>query len=146
MSRHVLPAAGLAVAFTASLAAQTVSIRPGSYDTIAELGFADPRSGLRKVKGSDCITPEEARDLVKAFGKEIAAAGGGCRMSNVTKSGNTLAFDTSCRVEGEVHSGRTEVTYGADWFTLTVTMTLDGKKTTTRTSAKWAGAQCRNDD
>jgi hypothetical protein len=135
----------LVLALGASLAAQTVSIRPGRYDTVSELGFADARSKLRTMKGSDCITPEEARDLVKAFEKEMAA-GDGCRMANITKTGSTLAFDTTCRVEGEVHSGRTEVRYGADWFTMTVTMALDGKRTSTRTTGKWADAQCRNDD
>jgi hypothetical protein len=141
-----LVSAVLVAGLGASLAAQTVSIRPGRYDTVSELGFADGRSGLRKVKGSDCITSDEARDLVKAFGKELNEAGEACRMTNVKKTGSTLSFDTACRVDGQLHSGRTDVTYGPDSFTVTVTMTLDGKKTSTRTTGKWAGAQCRDDD
>jgi hypothetical protein len=139
-------AAVFGIALGAPLAAQTVSLRPGRYEIVAELGFADARSTLRTMKGSDCVTPEQSRDLVKAFAKGMAAAGDSCRMANITKTGSTLAFDTTCRVEGEAHSGRTEVRYGMDWFTMTVTMTLDGRKTSTRTTAKWAGAQCRDDD
>jgi hypothetical protein len=50
------------------------------------------------------------------------------------------------RVENALDSGRTEIVYGPDWFTSTVTLTLAGKQTISRSSAKWVGATCKGDE
>jgi hypothetical protein len=124
---------------------QLVSVRPGRYEVVAQLDWVDARSRFKEIKSFDCITPEQSRNLLKAFTKEIASEAN-CTLTNVAKTGSTLSFDTACRVEGEVHTGRSEVTYGVDWFKATVTMTLDGKRTTSRSSGKWVGPTCKDDD
>jgi Protein of unknown function (DUF3617) len=124
--------------------AQVISVRPGRYETTAEMQFPGAPTPMR-IKDFDCVTPEEGRDLIKAWLKE---AGGSeeCKLSNVKQAGNTVMFESTCLVEGERAKATAEVTFGADWFNGNLAMTVEGDRVSVKTTAKWVGPACKEED
>ena len=144
MIRAALPFSVVVLVSAILAQAQAISIRPGRYETTAEIPMPGGKAPM-KTTGFDCITPEEGRDLLQAMLKQ-AATDGSCTLSNVTRAGNKVTFDTVCKVDGIVNTARTEMTVGADSFTFTATMNIDGKAAVTRASAKWVAAACKPED
>jgi hypothetical protein len=90
-----------------------VSLQPGLYERVMDVDVA---GGTGQNKDTICMTPEEAKDVVKT----IAMAGkeADCKVSDVkTAPGGKLTFNVSCKNEGGgVTTSAHDVTYGPDWY------------------------------
>lgn len=98
---------------TGGQAGAQVSLRPGLY----ERNFETEAGGATgKNKDTLCMTPEQAKDVVKT----IAAAGAeaNCKVSNVKTAGGKLTFTMTCKDEGGVSTYDNDVTYGPDWYNI----------------------------
>ena len=90
-----------------------VSLRPGLYERVMEVDVA---GSTGQNKDTLCMTPEEAKDVVKTIamaGKETD-----CKVSEVkTAPGGKLTFNMSCKDDrGRVTTVANDVTYGPDWY------------------------------
>jgi hypothetical protein len=90
-----------------------VSLQPGLYERVMTV---DAAGSTGQNKDTICMTPEEAKDVVKTIamaGKETD-----CKVSDVkTASGGKLTFNVSCKDEGGgVSTVANDVTYGPDWY------------------------------
>ena len=90
-----------------------VSLRPGLYERVMDVDVA---GSTGQNKDTICMTPEEAKDVVKAIamaGKETD-----CKVSDVkTAPGGKLTFNVSCKdAGGRVSTVANDVTYGPDWY------------------------------
>jgi Protein of unknown function (DUF3617) len=89
-----------------------VSLRPGLYERVMDVDVA---GSTGQNKDTICMTPEEAKDVVKAIamaGKETD-----CKVSDVkTAPGGKLTFNVSCKDGGRVTTVANDVTYGPDWY------------------------------
>jgi hypothetical protein len=89
-----------------------VSLRPGLYERVMDVDVA---GSTGQNKDTICMTPEEAKDVVKT----IAMAGreSECKVSDVkTAPGGKLTFNVSCKDGGSVTTVANDVTYGPDWY------------------------------
>ena len=90
-----------------------VSLQPGLYERVMEV---DAAGSTGQNKDTICMTPEEAKDVVKTIamaGKETD-----CKVSDVkTAPGGKLTFNVSCKDGGGVTTIANDVTYGPDWYT-----------------------------
>jgi Protein of unknown function (DUF3617) len=90
-----------------------VSLRPGLYERVMDVDVA---GSTGQNKDTICMTPEEAKDVVKTIamaGKETD-----CKVSDVkTAPGGKLTFNVSCKDAGGVTTVANDVTYGPDWYT-----------------------------
>ena len=90
-----------------------VSLRPGLYERNLE---TDAGGATGKSKDTLCISPQEAKDIVKT----IATAGAetNCKVSDVkTGTAGKLTFKMTCKEEGSTSTYDNEVTYGPDSYT-----------------------------
>jgi hypothetical protein len=120
-----------------ALSAQTIGLRPGQYETTAEM---DMPGGFKMApqKDTQCITPEDLKDFSKAFGDPDFAKT--CKVSDYKVSGNRISFTTECREEGLEMKGTTEMTFTAETFAGLMTMKDNkGRVTRIKTSAKRIG-------
>jgi hypothetical protein len=90
-----------------------VSLRPGLYERVMDV---DAAGSTGQNKDTICMTPEEAKDVVKTIamaGKETD-----CKVSDVkTAPGGKLTFNVSCKGDGgRVTTVANDVTYGPDWY------------------------------
>ena len=90
-----------------------VSLRPGLYERVMDV---DAAGSTGQNKDTICMTPEEAKDVVKTIamaGKETD-----CKVSDVkTAPGGKLTFNVSCKSDGgRVTTVANDVTYGPDWY------------------------------
>jgi hypothetical protein len=125
------------VACIAPAFAQTLTLRPGKYETTAEM---DIPGGMKMPphKDTQCITPEDLKDFSKAFGDPDFAKT--CKVSDYKVSGNKVTFNTDCREDDLVMKGTTEMTFTAETFAGFMTMKDNkGRVTTIKTSAKRIG-------
>ena len=89
-----------------------VSLRPGLYERVMDVDVA---GSTGQNKDTICMTPEEAKDVVKT----IAMAGreSDCKVSDVkTAPGGKLTFNVSCKDGGSATTVANDVTYGPDWY------------------------------
>jgi hypothetical protein len=91
-----------------------VSLQPGLYERVMSV---DAAGSTGQNKDTICMTPEEAKDVVKTIamaGKETD-----CKVSDVkTAPGGKLTFNVSCKnAGGGVTTVANDVTYGPDWYT-----------------------------
>jgi Protein of unknown function (DUF3617) len=89
-----------------------VSLRPGLYERVMSVDVA---GSTGQNKDTICMTPEDAKDVVKA----IATAGKetDCKVSDVkTAPGGKLTFNVTCKEGGSVTTIANDVTYGPDWY------------------------------
>jgi len=129
----------LALAATAAWA--QLALRPGKYNVTMELTLPGaPISNTQE--DTDCLTPEDAKDLVKAMMRELTSESS-CSASNVKQAGNKLTFDAACTIQGNVVSSATELTITSDTaYTAVMQVNAAGVNTQLKIAGKWAGATC----
>ena len=78
-----------------------LEIEPGQWES-SETSDVDGKPGEPEVS-TDCVTPEDARDPVKALAGMQDEAGGKCRMFDVKQTGNVVSVrDEMRRPEGRL--------------------------------------------
>ena len=131
--------AGVALMLAAGAQVEAqVSLRPGLYERTLETE-ADGAAG--KHKDTLCISPEDAKDMVKT----IAAAGAetSCKVSDVkTAAGGRLTFKMTCKDDDGTSSYSNDVTYGPDWYTNVSKGKTSHGDVTSRVNAKRIG-ECK---
>lgn len=121
-----------------------IRIRPGQYEQTIEIDEPGA-SGPAKRTELDCITPDQAKDVGGYVTQELASelpADGECRPPNTETTGTTMIVEIACSLDGTRLASRTEMTFGADWFTSVMRMTIDGQVSTWRGRAKWIAETC----
>jgi hypothetical protein len=136
---------GVAVALLAALGAATawaqLALRPGKWDVKLEVSMAGLPLPMSQ-QDADCLSPEDAKDLVKAMLRELATAQS-CTADNIKTSGNRLPFDAACDVEGAHVTSSTELTLHSDTdYTAVMTVATPGFDTVMKITGKWAGESC----
>ncbi len=71
-----------------------MQLEPGEWQT-TETGTENGESVKPEVT-TNCMTAEEAKDVVKALSQLQDTAGQKCKTLHVNDSGNTLSFDMEC--------------------------------------------------
>ena len=116
-----------------------VSLRPGLYERVMDVDVA---GSTGQNKDTICMTPEEAKDVVKTIamaGKETD-----CKVSDVkTAPGGKLMFNVSCKDDGGgVTTFANDVTYGPDWYITVSKGKSEAGPISQKTSAKRIG-ECK---
>jgi hypothetical protein len=141
MRSKTLLAAGSLLGLAAAAAWAQLALRPGQYNVTMELtlpGAPTPDA----QQDTDCLSPDDAKDLVKAMMRELAAEQS-CAASNVATTGNTLKFDATCTVDGNVVSANTELTVKSDTsYSAVMQVNAAGVSTTLKLAGQWVGATC----
>ena len=139
-AKQILAAIAL-LALAATAAWAQLALRPGKYNVTMELTLPGaPISNTQE--DTDCLTPEDAKDLVKAMMRELTSESS-CSASNVKQAGNKLTFDAACTIQGNVVSSATELTITSDTaYTAVMQVNAAGVNTQLKIAGKWAGATC----
>ena len=88
------------------------SLRPGLYERVFETEAA---GATGKHKDTLCMTPEDAKDVVKTMA--AAGAEANCKVSDVkTAAGGKLSFKMTCKDKDGTSTYTNDVTYGPDWY------------------------------
>lgn len=141
-TRTMLALLGL-VALPLALHAQTVDLRPGSYEVTGEMEMPGMPMKLPPQKLMTCITAEDLKDLSGALRDQKEMKG--CKVSNYKVSGRTVTFDEACETDGRKTTGTTEITAAGDSFTkVTKAKTGDGRVITFKSNGKRVG-ECMKD-
>jgi hypothetical protein len=129
------------VAVGAATAWAQLALRPGKYDVTLEVSL--PGAPLPMSQHDvDCLSPEDAKDLVKAMLRELATAQS-CSANNIETAGNKLTFDAACVVEGAQVKSSTELTLRSDTaYTAVMTVATPGVNTIMKITGKWVGESC----
>ena len=124
-----------------------LEIEPGEWQS-RETSAVDGKPSPPEVS-TDCVTPEDARDPLKALSAMQGETGGKCQLFDVKQAANLVSFVMKC---GDPQEGSIEMTATFSFensrhYTgaLTSVMAMAGQKTTSTMSvdAKWIGA-CKN--
>jgi len=138
--------AGLFVSFGALTlpSALAIEIEPGMWQDTAT-SSVNGKPGKPEVT-SDCITPQDARNPVKALAGMKDASASQCQTLNVKESGNVVSFVMRCGdpKQGSIDMDAAFTFENARHYTgaLTSVMSIMGQKTTTvmTVDSKWIGA------
>jgi hypothetical protein len=84
----------IAAVLLAIPALAAIQLEPGEWQ-VTESGSEDSHAVKDEIS-TDCMTPEEARNPVKALSALKASAGQACKTLHVQDKGNTLSFDLEC--------------------------------------------------
>lgn len=131
----LLASSGLCAAF---------EIEPGQWEN-TETSDIDGKPGKPELS-TDCVTPQDARDPLKALSGMQAQSGSKCKMADVKQSGNVVSFAMTC---GDPKVGSIDMTASFTFENsrhyigaLTSVMSIAGQKTTSKMTidAKWLGA------
>ena len=119
------------------LAAQSIALRPGSYEATMDMEMPGGAK-MPPHKATQCITADDLKDFSKAFGDPDFAKS--CKVSDYKVAGSKLTFSMDCTMDGLRMKGTTEMTFTSDTFN-GVTKTTDDKGRTMvmKTSAKRVG-------
>ena len=139
-AKQILAAVTL-LALAATAAWAQLALRPGKYNVTMELTLPGaPISNTQE--DTDCLSPEDAKDLVKAMMRELSSESS-CSASNVKTAGNKLTFDAACTVQGNIVSANTELTLKSDTsYAAVMKVNAAGVNTTLKIAGEWAGATC----
>jgi hypothetical protein len=130
-------AAALVLVSTAATIGQTVNLRPGKYETIAQMDMPGSFK-MEPQKETQCITNAEVKDFWKIV--TDADEMKNCKMSDQKQSGNKVTFNLTCEEEGLKVITRSELTFAGDSFTgLMTSKSAEGHTMTIKTSAKRVG-------
>ena len=131
--------AALTIVLVSGAVAQ-IALRPGRYEVVAEMQMGSLPAPT-KFSSVDCITADEAENIVELMTKELAAAAEqGCTFSSPQTTGNKITLDFACEIDGTRMTGAGEYTFGQDSFNGVTTMRMpDGMTVTTRNSGKRVG-------
>jgi uncharacterized protein DUF3617 len=123
-------------ACTLTAFAQTVNLRPGKYETTAELDM--PGMKMPPQKEVDCITSEDLKDFSKKLIDPEQAKG--CKVSDYKVVGNKLTFNTDCKDDDVRVTSSMEMTFTPESFSgVMKSKDQAGRAMTIKTSAKRIG-------
>jgi hypothetical protein len=118
------------------VAAQSVTLRPGRYETNAVMDM--PGMKIAPVKDFDCITQADLKDFSKKLIDPDQAKG--CKVSNYKVIGNLLTFNTDCKDGDTRVAMSTEMTFTADSYTgVLKSKDQDGRVMNIKMTAKRVG-------
>jgi hypothetical protein len=125
----------LIAACVTSAAGQTVSLRPGRYETVAEIDMAGTK--MPSQKGIQCITDDDLTTLSKKLIEQ--QFGEDCKVSDYKASGNKITFNTECKDE-DAKTMNVEMVFAAESFTLLIkSKDSSGQVMNIRSTAKRTG-------
>jgi hypothetical protein len=136
-----------AITFAVPSIASALEIEPGEWQT-TDTSTVNGKAEKPEVS-TDCVTPEEARDPMKALTEMQKQEGQECRRMDAKQSGNTVSFVMQCG-DAEKGSVDMEMTFtfdGTRHYTGSYKseMSLGGQKMTSSgtVDAHWVGAVCK---
>jgi hypothetical protein len=131
----------------AAIAWADLTIRPGLYQTTAEMQFPGNPSPM-KLSDTDCITPEEAaQDLHRLLLEGIAEDGdNSCTVSNYRANADKLSFDMVCDSEDGRITSTFEMKVEPNGYSAVGHSTFDGEVLTIKTTATRIGGTCTDDE
>jgi hypothetical protein len=133
-------AVGAVLALAATAAWAQLALRPGKYNVTMELTL--PGAPANSQEDTDCLSAEDAKDLVKAMMRELSSEQS-CSASNVKTAGKKLTFDASCNMQGNVVSASTELTINNETsYDAVMKVNAAGVSTLLKLKGQWAGATC----
>jgi Protein of unknown function (DUF3617) len=121
-----------------------LEIEPGLWES-SETSDVDGTPGKPELS-TDCVTPQDARDPVKALSGMQKDTGGKCKMSDVKQNGNIVSFVMKCGdpKEGSIDMTATFTFENSRHYSgaLTSVMAIGDQKMTSKMTvdAKWIGA------
>ena len=144
-----LRAVALSLATAAGLLASSgvcaaFEIEPGQWEN-TETSDVDGKPGKPELS-TECVTPQDARDPLKALSGMQEQSGSKCKMADVKQSGNVVSFAMKC---GDPKEGSIDMTASFTFensrhYTgvITSVMSIADQKMTSKMSieAKWLGA------
>jgi hypothetical protein len=141
MRAETLCGAAALLGLAATAAWGQLALRPGKYDVMLEITLpGSPAASVQKE--TDCLSAEDAKDLVRAMLRELAAEQT-CSASNVKTTGNRLTFDAACAVQGVVISATGDLTIKSDTsYDALMKVGAAGVDTTLKIAGRWVGAEC----
>lgn len=131
----------------AAIAWADLSLRPGLYETTAEMQFPGNPSAMR-ISDTDCITPEEAaQDLHSLLLGAIAEDGDdSCAVSNYRANADKLSFDMVCDAEDGRITSTFEMKVEPNGYSAVGKSAFDGQVLTITMSATRIGGTCTNEE
>lgn len=136
MRRSLTIGSLVVAACTLTAFAQTVNLRPGKYETTAEMDM--PGMKMPPQKDVECITPEDLKDFSKKLIDPEQAAG--CKVSDYKVVGNKLTFNTDCKVDDVRVMSSMEMTFTPESFSgVMKSRAQAGPGTTIKMNAKRIG-------
>jgi hypothetical protein len=131
----------------AAIAWADLSIRPGLYQTTAEMQFPGNPSPM-KLSNTDCITPEEAaQDLHRLLLEAIAEDGDtSCTVANYRTNADTLSFDMVCDSEDGGITSSFEMKLEPNGYSALAKSVVDGEVLTVKMTATRIGGTCTDDE
>ena len=130
---------GTALAFGLALSVATFAQGPrrdGKWEVSVEMDM--PGMKMPPMKNQVCITPEEAKDPMKAMPQGPHGPQGDCKVENYKVDGNKLSFAMSCGGQMPM-SGQAEMTYAGDTYTGTMKVTMGPQTMTMNYTGKRLG-------
>jgi hypothetical protein len=133
-------AAVTALTIGAAAAWAQLALKPGQYHVQLETTL--PGAQPMTQEDTDCLSPDDAKDIVKAMMRELASAES-CTANNIRTNGNTLTFEAACDVQGAHVTSSAELTItGDDAYTAIMKIGASGAAMTMKITGKWVGATC----
>jgi len=133
-------AALAALSLFAAVAWAQLALKPGQYRVLLETTL--PGAPPMSQEDKDCLSPDDAKDIVKAMMRELASAES-CTANNIKTNGNKLTFEAACDVQGAHITSNAELTIsGDDAYTAIMTIGSAGAPMTMKITGKWVAATC----
>lgn len=148
MKRVLAGACALVAAVSVSMLAQSGPRRDGNWEIIIQMEMPDMPNmpagmTMPPMKTTQCITPKDAADPMKAMPQRPAGRGGAanpndCKLSDYKTEGNKVSWAMKC--EGaQPMSGTGEFVYGVDSYTGTLKMDMARGGQSTGMTMKYTG-------
>ena len=121
-----------------------LEIEPGQWES-TETSDVDGKPGAPELS-TDCVTPQDARDPVKALTSMQDTAGGKCKILDVTQNGSVVSFVMKCgdAKDGSIDMSATFTFENSRHYSGAIksVMSVGGQQMTSNMTvdAKWIGA------
>ena len=107
-----------------SIAVAQTGMRPGQWETTAQMEMAGSPVQMPAMKNTRCVTPEDAKDPASSLQTNPAGRGGknDCKTTDQKVSGNTVSWKMVC-TGAQAMTGSGEITFTDDTYQGTMKMT-----------------------
>ena len=131
-------AAALSLAALSWAAYAQNSIREGNWEVTMQMEMAGMTMKMPDFKSTQCITQEQLKDPSQALPQATQDRNNDCKVSDYKVSGSKAAWKMTCTLPMPI-KGSGEITYGADTYDGTMTMTTDAGDMTMKYKGKRLG-------
>jgi hypothetical protein len=97
------------------LAAQSINLRPGRYETVVEMTM--PNGTKMPIKDTDCLTAADLKDVSKTFLEDL---GSDCKISNLKNTGKQMSFTATCKEDAGTMTMTADMTFSGDSYSSTI--------------------------